>query len=136
MSTLTSRRLTRLAALPVAGVALVGLVACGSGTTTTTSGSTASSGTPSAGTTSDDSAFRTCLEQNGVTAPAGTGEGRTPPSGASGAGGTPPAGAPHAGAGQPGSRQAPPGVDADTWAAARAACADLAPAVPSGPAAN
>jgi hypothetical protein len=135
MSTLTSRRLTRLAALPVAGVALVGLVACGSGTTTTTSGSTASSGTPSAGTASDDSAFRTCLEQNGVTAPAGTGEGRTPPSAAPGAGGTPP-GAPLAGAGQPRSRQAPPGVDADTWAAARAACADLAPAVPSGPAAN
>jgi hypothetical protein len=54
----------------VAGVALVGLVA--SGTTTTTSGSTASSGTASAGAT-EDAAFRTCVEQNGVTAPAGTG---------------------------------------------------------------
>ena len=81
---------------------------------------------------SDLADYRSCLEDNGVTMP-------EPPAGGAGAprqGGTPPSGAPAAGGGQggPGGSpgQAPPGVDATTWAAAQKACADLAPTPPDG----
>jgi hypothetical protein len=73
--------------------------------------------------------YRSCLEENGVTMP-------EPPGGGGGVppqGGTPPSGAPAAGGGPGGvARQAPPGVDGDTWAAAQEACADLAPTPPDG----
>ena len=47
--------------------------------------------------------------------------------GAAPQGGTPPSGGP---GGSP--DQMPPGVDADTWAAAQEACSDLAPTPPEG----
>jgi hypothetical protein len=128
-------RWIRLVVAPVGALALVGLAACGTGTdTSTTSAGTASSAAaqPSTGDDADDADsdladYRSCLEDNGVTMP-------EPPSGGAGAprqGGTPPSGAPAAGGGQggPGGTpgQAPPGIDATTWAAAQKACADLAP---------
>ena len=108
----------------------------------TTSAATSSSAAaqPSTADDSDDADdgdtdladYRSCLEDNGVTMP-------EPPAGGAGAprqGGTPPSGAPAAGSGQggPGGTpvQAPPGVDATTWAAAQKACADLAPTPPDG----
>ena len=83
------------------------------------------------------------MEENGVTLPERGGD-RQPP--ADGTGGTRPSGAPAAppdGAQPPtagaqpgtgaaaGDRPAPPGVDADTWAAAQQACATLAPTPPA-----
>jgi hypothetical protein len=136
-------RWIRLVVAPVGALALVGLAACGTGTdTSTTSAGTSSSAAaqPSIADDGDDADdadsdladYRSCLEDNGVTMP-------EPPSGAAGAprqGGTPPSGAPAAGGGQggPGGTpgQAPPGVDATTWAAAQKACADLAPTPPDG----
>ena len=136
-------RWIRLVVAPVGALALVGLAACGTGTTTT-SAATSSSAAAQPSTADDtDNAdaddadsdladYRSCLEDNGVTMP-------EPPSGGAGAprrGGTPPSGAPAAGGGQggPGGTpgQAPPGVDATTWAAAQKACADLAPTPPDG----
>jgi hypothetical protein len=140
-----SRIRMSLVGAPVAVVALVGLTACGTSTDATTS--TAASATAEA--PADDAAtqdgtgdtemaaYQSCLEENGVSmperpaggaGPAAAGRGGTPPQG-----GTPPSGAPAAGgAGGPGGSpdQAPPGVDADTWAAAQEACSDLAPTPP------
>jgi hypothetical protein len=76
-------------------------------------------------------AFAQCVQDNnGVTVPErpARGEGGPPQNG------TTPSGAPAARGGSvsaeaaPG--QAPPGVDADTWAAAQKACADVAPTPP------
>ncbi|MBL8924699.1 MAG: hypothetical protein JNM77_00465 [Pseudonocardia sp.] len=147
-------RWIRLVAAPVGALALVGLAACGTATgTSTTSAATSSSAAAEPSTADGDDAdsdladYRSCLEDNGVTMPAppsgGVGaprQGGTPPSGAPAAGGeqggTPPSGAPAAGGeqGGPGGKpgQAPPGVDATTWAAAQKACADLAPTPPDG----
>lgn len=81
----------------------------------------------------------------GGTGPGGTGPGGTPPAGQSGmpAQGARPSGQPGGpggggpGAGGPGgtgalSTAAPAGVDAQTWAQARSACASLAPTPPVG----
>ncbi|HEX5813636.1 MAG TPA: hypothetical protein VFY38_16130 [Pseudonocardia sp.] len=140
-------RWIRLVAAPVGALALVGLAACGTGTdtSTTSAGTSSAAAQPStadeAGDTDDADAddgdtdladYRSCLEDNGVTMP-------EPPAGGAGVprqGGTPPSGAPAAGGrqGGPGGTpgQAPPGVDATTWAAAQKACADLAPTSPDG----
>jgi hypothetical protein len=146
------RRWSRLVAAPLGVVALVTLAACGTSTGTSaastasapTSASTGTASTQAAGDLTDEmAAFRSCLEENGVTLPERpSGGGGTPPQGGSGdtppQGGTPPSGAPAAagggnGQGTPG--QAPPGVDAATWATAQEACADLAPTPPGGGAA-
>ena len=136
-------RWIRLVVAPVGALALVGLAACGTGTTTTSAATSSSAAAQPS--TADDSAaddaddadsdladYRSCLEDNGVTLP-------EPPADSGAAprqGGTPPSGAPAAGGGQggPGGSpgQAPPGVDATTWAAAQKACADLAPTPPDG----
>jgi hypothetical protein len=138
-------RWIRLVVAPVGALALLGLAACGTGTATSTTSTGASSSAAAQASTADDADaddadtdddtdladYRTCLEENGVTLP-------EPPSGGTGAprqGGTPPSGAPAGGGqggpgGSPG--QAPPGVDATTWAAAQEACADLAPTPPDG----
>jgi hypothetical protein len=138
-----SRRWSRAVAAPLGAVVLVGLAACGTGTSTDPAAGTgaSTSGTASAqpGAPSDTAvaAYVSCLQQNGVTLPERP-DGGTPPQGA---GGTPPSGAPAppadgargGGPGGPGAAgQAPPGVDADAWAAAQEACADLVPAAGSG----
>lgn len=135
------RRRTRLVAAPLGVAAVIALAACGSGTES----SAAPSGAPASSADaqpadSQMAAFRTCLENNGVTLPErpSGGAGGAPPDG--GTGGTPPSGAPTppadgqggSRAGGPGSGQAPPGVDATTWAAAQKACASLAPTPPNG----
>ena len=141
------RRGSRLLAAPIGLVAIVGLAACGTSTTasaastgsapTTASAGADSTAQPAAGSRGAAmEAYRTCLEQNGVTLPS---RGNRPPGSGNGEGGTPPSGAPapggagQGGAGQGGGmmRQAPPGVDADTWAKAQTACADLRPARPT-----
>ena len=132
-------RLARLVVAPIGAVALVGLAACGS-SATSTAGDTASGSTAAAGAPSDSAmaAFTSCLAENGVTMPERPGGGAGGP-----AGGTPPSGAPGApgddgdddgGPGGPDGTpgQAPPGVDATTWAAAQKACASLAPTPPDG----
>ena len=136
-------RWVRLVVAPVGALALVGLAACGTDTSTTSAATSSSAAAQPS--TADDSAdddadnadsdlvdYRSCLEDNGVTMP-------EPPAGGAGAprqGGTPPSDAPAAGGGQGGPGrtpgQAPPGVDATTWAAAQKACADLAPTPPDG----
>ena len=138
-------RWIRLVVAPVGALALVGLAACGTGTDARRRRQRrpARPPNPRPQTTADDADdaddadsdladYRSCLEDNGVTMP-------EPPAGGAGAprqGGTPPSGAPAAGGGQggPGGTpgQAPPGVDATTWAAAQKACADLAPTPPDG----
>jgi hypothetical protein len=149
------RRWRRLVAAPVGVAALVSLAACGTGTSADTSaassGSTPTSAASDAPATVENStggpsdstmaAYRSCLAENGVTLPEPaaaprSGGGRSP-QGAANA--TPPSGAPAVpGGGGPGgpgggmAGQAPPGVDAATWAAAEKACADLAPAPPGG----
>ena len=136
-------RWIRLVVAPVGALALVGLAACGTGTTTT-SAATSSSAAAQPSTADDtDNAdaddadsdladYRSCLEDNGVTMPEMPADG----GGAPRQGGTPPSGAPAAGGGRggPGGSpgQAPPGVDATTWAAAQKACADLTPTPPDG----
>jgi hypothetical protein len=134
------RRVSRLLAAPVGVVALVGLAACG---TSTDTGTSAASSAPSAaqgvGGPSDSAmaAYTSCLAENGVTLPerpargSGAQQGGTPPSGAPAAPGEGGQGGGPGGTGRtPG--EAPEGVDADTWAAAQQACADLAPAPPDG----
>jgi hypothetical protein len=142
-------RWIRLVVAPVGALALVGLAACGTGTTTssaaTSSSAAAQPSTADDADNADDSDdadsddansdmadYRSCLADNGVTMP-------EPPADGGGAprqGGTPPSAAPAGGGGQggPGGTpgQAPPGVDATTWAAAQKACADLAPTPPDG----
>lgn len=130
-------RWIRVIAAPVGVVALVGLAACGTSTdtTSTAAASSAAAAQPSAADGDDTDAddtdmadYRSCLEENGVTMP-------EPPAGGGGVppqGGTPPSGAPAAGGPGGAARQAPPGVDGDTWAAAQEACADLAPTPPDG----
>ncbi len=103
---------------------------------------------PTGGGTAAMAAYRTCLANNGVTLPtpgAGAAGGAppqgarptgAPPSGAPNGGGTGTGGGPGAGGGPgsgagSGSTAAPPGVDADTWRTARAACASLAPTAPA-----
>ena len=132
-------RWIRLVVAPVGALALVGLAGCGTDTSTTSAATSSSAAAQSS--TADDSAddadsdladYRSCLADNGVTMP-------EPPADGGGAprqGGTPPSAAPAGGGGQggPGGTpgQAPPGVDATTWAAAQKACADLAPTPPDG----
>jgi hypothetical protein len=141
--TLRRDRWTRVIAAPVGVVALVGLAACGTSTDTgATSTGTASSvaAEPSATDDGDDTddtdlaAYRSCMEENGVTMPerpAG-GAGARPEGGRPPQGGAPLSGAPAAGGAQGGAGQAPPGVDSVAWAAAQEACADLAPTPPDG----
>jgi hypothetical protein len=135
-------RWTRPVAAPVGVVALVVLAACG---TSTGSAASTSSGTPASAEPSaadsvsgdtDDSRdsdladYRSCLQGNGVTLPeppSGAGQGGAPPLGR-----TPPSGAPAPNGRSGGPDQAPPGVDAQTWASAQEACADLRPTPPSG----
>ncbi|ADP84814.1 hypothetical protein [Pseudofrankia inefficax] len=138
---------------------VLALGACGtSGTSAAQSGNATTAGSgASAGTASSAmSAYTSCLAQNGVTLPTpsagpggGAGQGGTPPSAQGGTrpqgarpSGSPPSGMPNGGqdAGAPGggapggalSTAAPAGVDAQTWAKARTACASLAPTPPAG----
>jgi len=119
-------------------LAMAALAACGGSSATSsseTAGSspgTAASGAPAGGPT-DFAAFRSCLEDNGVTLPD---MGGAPPSGAPAAGGVAPSGAPGAPpsgmpSGGPGAGGfpggLPDGVDKATYDAAMKACADLAP---------
>jgi hypothetical protein len=159
MPVLTARPWHRLV-LPLTVIGVLGLAGCGTTAGATTAGSTADAGQPAAaGTDTDMEAFRTCMAENGVAMP-GQGGDRQPPadgtggSRPSGAPAAPPVGAPAApsegapsappdGAQPPaagaqpgngaaaGDRPAPPGVDADTWAAAQQACATLAPTPPA-----
>jgi hypothetical protein len=148
---LTRRRPHLIVPLAVAG--LLGLAACSQLAVASSTGSTptgsAAAGSAATG-TADRDAFRSCLADNGVEVPeppaggpgadpngrAGT-SGGTAPTGAPGAGaspdGGPPDGAGHQGAGPAGGAdRVPPGVDAQAWAAAQQACADLRPAAPTG----
>ncbi len=88
----------------VAGVALGGVVGCGSSTPAPAPGSNTS--TPA---TAEHGAFAHCLGEHGVIEPAGS-----------------PAGP------QPGPVTAPNGVDPSTWEQAMQACSSLAPG-PAGP---
>jgi len=146
----TDRRRWRLVVLPLGAVALMGLAACGTSTGTGAASSDSTSASASAGAeptdqngpgSSERAAYRTCLANNGVTLPS-----RQPrPNGSGGPGdgnGAPPSGAPAAppNGGQGGGGmmrrtpgEAPPGVDATTWAAAQKACASLAPTRPMAP---
>jgi hypothetical protein len=143
-----ARRWSRLVAAPVGVVALVGLAAGGTSTDTGTSAAS-SGGTPTsapsaaqgaAGGPSDSAmaAYTSCLAENGVTLPerpargSGAQQGGTPPSGAPTAGDGGPGGGPGGPGAGGGPGTAPEGVDADTWAAAQQACADLAPTPPDG----
>ena len=125
----------RLLGAPVAVVALLGLAACGTSTDTGTSAAAASASAeaPADGAATPDgtelAAYPSCLEENGVSMPErpADGAGAAPEGGAPPQGGTPPAGGP---GGSP--DQAPPGVDADTWAVAQEVCSDLAPTPPDG----
>jgi hypothetical protein len=134
---------------------VLALGACGSGGTSTAQTGNATTAGSSARGTSAMSAYTSCLAQNGVTLPTpsagpggGTGPGGTPPSAQGGTqpqgarpSGSPPSGMPNGGqgAGAPGggapggalSTAAPAGVDAQTWAKARTACASLAPTPPA-----
>ena len=129
---------------PMAAISLVGLVACGTGGATTSSGS--GSGTSDAAM----QAFASCMAENGVTLPerganggpaegagagsgsGGAGGGAVGSGGAGGAdGGSPPTGAPQAGGAGGGAMPAPPGVDATAWAAAQKACVQYAPTPPT-----
>jgi hypothetical protein len=133
-------RWSRLVVAPVGAVALVGLAACGTSTDASAASTGSAPTTASAGAdptaepvgASTMAAYRSCLEENGVTLPS---RGNRPPGGE---GGTPPSGAPGApgeGGGQGrqggGMEQAPPGVDEATWTKAQEACADLRPARPT-----
>ncbi|WP_163549080.1 hypothetical protein [Candidatus Frankia nodulisporulans] len=151
----------RLLAVPVLLVALAACGSSGGGSGTQAAGTAATTATaaPStsasagagsgSGANSAMTAYRTCLAQNGVTLPtpsarpqgdgsgaAGTRPTGAPPSGApggpGGAGGPGGGGGPGRGGGfGPMSTAAPAGVDADTWAAARSACASLLPTAPA-----
>lgn len=124
--------MSRLAALLVAA-SIVVLTGCGSsGTSNDDTTNTPPSGGPGAGM---NSAYRQCLQSNGVTLPSGPGArpggpgGGAPPSGGPG-GGAPPSGGP--GGGAPGGGPAavlskPAGVDDATWKKAQQACASLEP---------
>ncbi len=130
------RRWTRLIGVPVAAVSLAGLVACGTGATSTTTSSSTGSGAQAGTSNTAMAAFASCMAENGVTLPQrGTDGGGTPPTGTPPAGGTGgsggPGGAAPGGAGG-GAMAAPAGVDATTWAAAQKACAQYAPNPPSG----
>jgi hypothetical protein len=122
----------------MSAVALLALTACGGSSSATSDGtaaapsSTAASSAVSAAGSApagapDFAAFRSCMEDNGVTLPdmgqppAGAQNG-APPSGMPA--GAPPSGGPGAG-GLPGGL--PDGVDQATYDAATKACADLAP---------
>jgi len=134
-----NRTSVRLLGAPVAVVALLGLAACGTSTDTGTSAAAASASAEADDAATPDgtelAAYQSCLEENGVSMPERPGggagaalEGGAPPQGGTAPqGGTPPPGGP---GGSP--DQAPPGVDADTWAAAQEACSDLAPTPPDG----
>jgi hypothetical protein len=109
----------------LAAAGLVVLAGCSS--TASASGTTGESSSTTGGTVASSDtqmdAFASCLAENGVSLPepggppaAGSADRSAPPEGgAPGAGGTPPA---------------PEGVDADTWAAALQACADVMPTPP------
>lgn len=119
-------------------LALAGLSACGGSTAATSSEAGAPSSSAAApgaasGGANGFAAYRSCMEDNGVTLPD---MGGAPPSGAPGAGGvapsgaaaTPPSGMPSGGPGAGGFPGGlPDGVDQATFDAATKACADLAP---------
>ena len=134
-----NRASVRLFGAPVAVVALLGLAACG---TSTDNGASAAAATASAEAPPDDAAtpdgtepaaYQSCLEENGVSMPERPGGGAAPKGGPPQGGTAPQGGTPPSGGGPGGSPdQAPPGVDADTWAAAQEACSDLEPTPPDG----
>lgn len=133
-----------------AALALVGLTACGGSPSSADSASAAVVSAPSnaalsggAGAAPDFTAYRSCMADNGVTLPdlgqpPGAGGAGAPPSGmARGLPSGMPSGAPAAGGfpggGFPGGGL-PDGVSQETFDAATAACADLAPqGGPGGP---
>ena len=134
-----NRASVRLFGAPVAVVALLGLAACGTSTDNGASAAAASASAepPADGVASPDgtelAAYQSCLEENGVSMPERPAGGAAPERGAPPRGGVAPQGGTPASGGPGGSPdQAPPGVDADTWAAAQEACSDLAPTPPDG----
>jgi hypothetical protein len=115
---------------PVAALAATGLVlltGCGSaatGSSTTTTTTTTNGGTTAPSNTQMD-AFASCLAENDVTLPEGSGDPQGNPAPGGGADGSAPPEAPAPGDGD--IPPAPEGVDADTWAAALEACSDTMP---------
>jgi hypothetical protein len=123
-----ARPTVRTAALATgAGLMLLALTACGGGSTSATSTTAAAVATPAASGEASDTiagdfaAYRECMADNGVDLP----DRGTPPSGMPSGmpSGAPPSGAP--GGGFPGGL--PEGVNQETYDAAQAACASLAP---------
>lgn len=124
------RSLSRFVGLSAMGIAVVcGVTACSTddaeAQTPTTSSSTTSSlgGTEGGAMAAIDPELQACLEENGVSAPPTEGSMPTgempsgpPPSTKAESGDSTASG------GAPGSSDAPPGVDADVWAAAQQAC--------------
>lgn len=102
---------------PLAALTALSLTACGGAS----SGSSTDSSTPASASAHPRAeamrAYRQCLSQHGVTLPKRPAHGSTPPSAAP--------------AGRPDPNTPPPGVDAQTWQSARAACASLMPPPPS-----
>ena len=115
---------------PAAALAATGLVllaGCGNAATGSSTGSastTANGGTAAPSDTQMD-AFASCLAENGVTLPEGSGDPQSNPAPGGGAGGSAPPDAPAPGDGD--TPPAPEGVDAVTWAAALEACSDTMP---------
>jgi hypothetical protein len=115
---------------PAAALAATGLVlltGCGSaatGSSTGTATTTANGGTTAPSDTQMD-AFASCLAENDVTLPEGSGDPQSNPAPDGGAGGSAPSDAPAPGDGD--TPPAPEGVDAATWAAALEACSDTMP---------
>ena len=138
---------TRWLAAPIVALSVIGLAACGSGGTTSSSAATGSASPDGRTEPSGMAAFHQCMSEHGITRPArpsGEPGGAGPPPGVqpadgarvgTGAGGT---SAPGGHAGGPRGEhhdptKAPPGVDQNAWTAARAACASLAPTPPAAP---
>jgi hypothetical protein len=115
---------------PAAALAATGLVllaGCGNAATGSSTGSastTANGGTAAPSNTQMD-AFASCLAENGVTLPEGSGDPQSDPAPGGAAGGSAPPDAPAPGDGD--TPPAPEGVDAVTWAAALEACSDTMP---------
>jgi hypothetical protein len=127
MAPAQTRRPRSWPAAALAATGLVLLAGCGSAATGSSTGSkstTANGGTSAPSDTQMD-AFASCLAENGVTLPEGSGDLQSNPAPDGGAEGSAPSDAPAPGDGD--TPPAPEGVDAVTWAAALEACSDTMP---------
>jgi hypothetical protein len=127
MAPAQTRRPRSWQAAALAATGLVLLAGCGSAATGSSTGSTsttANGGTSAPSDTQMD-AFASCLAENGVTLPEGSGDLQSNPAPDGGAEGSAPSDAPAPGDGD--TPPAPEGVDAVTWAAALEACSDTMP---------